>query len=424
MTSRQPPASALENACRLLFLSFCLLTTMSKKVSTFSGDDVRMMGRFFYDESGEAWDFDFPGSEIAFTTTAGCSSASIELSQMIDDKYGQPQYFEVFVDGLRVLLNESALHSFSTENWISSDINSVKLADLDARRSHIIQVFKATEPQWNSITVVPNYMSFHGLELEGNTTCSIGLKPTVPSRRLEFIGDSITCGFCNLCEAQVRTAEFGTALDMNMPRQTAAAATGDVFLPTWLQSLKEVAHDSDTSAVEESHWDAWPARISRALNAEFHTAAWSGYGLVQNCCGGNTTMPMIFGRTLASDGDPKKAWDMSTWTPDAVVVNLGTNDGAVATTSEFIEEYIALATNITSAYGSSTHLFLACGPMSNLYCDAVLETIDILSSQGLNAHFLDQRNSAMNACCGHPDVTDDIYMAESGANFIAGLMGW
>ena len=41
--------------------------------------------------------FDFPGSEIAFKTTAGCVAASISLSQELNLQYGQWNHFEVFV---------------------------------------------------------------------------------------------------------------------------------------------------------------------------------------------------------------------------------------------------------------------------------------------------------------------------------------
>ena len=47
--------------------------------------------------------------------------------------------------------------------------------------------------------------------------------------------------------------------------------------------------------------------------------------MVRNCCGGNTTMPAIFNRTLATDSTT--VWPWGTWTADALVINLGTNDG-------------------------------------------------------------------------------------------------
>ena len=201
--------------------------------------------------------------------------------------------------------------------------------------------------------------------------------------------------------------------------------------PAWLQALRgarrgENDREPDADGAEvESHWDSWAPRIARQLDADFHTVAWSGYGLVQNCCGGDTTLPAVYRRALGSDPSDGNAWNFSSWTPQAVVINLGTNDGAeVAATDAFVDTYVELAKNITGAYGVGTELFLACGPMATYYCDAVGATIDALTAAGLRAHFLDQTNAAVDACCGHPSVDDDIYMATSGADFIAGVMGW
>jgi hypothetical protein len=70
--------------------------------------------------------------------------------------------------------------------------------------------------------------------------------------------------------------------------------------------------------------------------AECHFNAWSGLGMVRNCCGGSTLASDVWTRTLATvqsdnTSDPhgttaENMWDFSKWTADAVVINLGTND--------------------------------------------------------------------------------------------------
>jgi hypothetical protein len=55
--------------------------------------------------------------------------------------------------------------------------------------------------------------------------------------------------------------------------------------------------------------------------------------MVMNCCGGDTLASDVWKRTLAtvpsdSPADPHgtrkdNEWDFSSWTPDAVVINLG-----------------------------------------------------------------------------------------------------
>jgi hypothetical protein len=98
-------------------------------------------------------------------------------------------------------------------------------------------------------------------------------------------------------------------------------------------------------------------------NAQVHTAAWSGLGMIHNCCGGNTTMPPVFTRTLATV-NVDNTWDWKSWVPDALVINLGTNDGSYGTHPEYVTEYVKVIMEAAKNYGSSLHVFLACGPMS------------------------------------------------------------
>ena len=58
------------------------------------------------------------------------------------------------------------------------------------------------------------------------------------------------------------------------------------------------------------------------------------YGMVENCCGGTTLASDVWRRTLATvvspnatdphGTAPENIWDFSSWVPDAVVINLGT----------------------------------------------------------------------------------------------------
>ena len=107
--------------------------------------------------------------------------------------------------------------------------------------------------------------------------------PAGASRLIEVIGDSITCGYGIL----------GTNGD------------ADCF-PT------------------ESHWDTYAAIAGRALGAEVSTIAASGRGIVRNYGGDTTgTMPMLYARAVTNLARP--AWDFHV-EPQAVVINLGTND--------------------------------------------------------------------------------------------------
>jgi hypothetical protein len=225
--------------------------------------------------------------------------ADAPIISSADDGLAFPNFFEVFVDGV---WQPSAAwpdmkHSFGTWNsdaWFNNNVLPVVLADgLDPSSSHDVTVVKSTEAMWNSLDPEPNYMTLYGVELSGPSSPSVMVTSKArskkgallsSSRKLEFLGDSITAGYCNLCHEQ----------------------------PAY-----------PTGAVAESSAESWPSAVAALTSAEFHAVAWSGYGLTHNCCGGSTLMPAIYTRALASVPDGSADWNFSSWIPDAVVVNLG-----------------------------------------------------------------------------------------------------
>lgn len=56
-----------------------------------------------------------------------------------------------------------------------------------------------------------------------------------------------------------------------------------------------------------------------------------------------------------------------------------------------VTRYIELVMNASHNYGPDLHVFLACGPMSETYCEPVQEVIGNVTAKGVKAHFLDQR---------------------------------
>ena len=112
--------------------------------------------------------------------------------------------------------------------------------------------------------------------------------PVLPRRRIEFIGNSITCGYG--IESEDRDAPF--------------------------------TYDT------ENHYYTYAALTARALQAQHLVVARSGIGVYRNygspASGSGDCMPAMYGRTLFLD--PSERWEHSLYTPDVVCVNLGTND--------------------------------------------------------------------------------------------------
>lgn len=133
--------------------------------------------------------------------------------------------------------------------------------------------------------------------------------PPRPTRRIEYVGDSITCG-------------FGT----------------------------EGTHPCPFEYRTENHELAYGSLAARELGAEAHTICWSGWGMVRGADGGwGANLPSIYGRTLHKRAQP--AWDGASFHPDAVVIALGTNDfGTGDPGKDFVEAYVAFLARLRALH--------------------------------------------------------------------------
>lgn len=186
-------------------------------VATFYHSATFLQGRTLVSAFGE---IQFDHSAVAFRfTVANTDTVVAELSQNgPNPAVLQPHYFKVFVDGEfqpNTAGNEtdlSSIFSFSTSGaqWREDSdgfiplVNVVLAKNLSLDSTHDILVFKATEAQFGEIDPTPNYMSLYYIDLTSAEGSDAVPQLTAPSsssgRRLEFLGDSITAGFCNLCE--------------------------------------------------------------------------------------------------------------------------------------------------------------------------------------------------------------------------------
>jgi lysophospholipase L1-like esterase len=158
---------------------------------------------------------------------------------------------------------------------------------------------------------------------KGGTLVSPG---RAPARRIEVIGDSISTGYGN--EGPDKTCHF--------------------------------------SPETENHYLTYGAIAARGVGAELVTVAWSGKGVFSNRGSAVDTlvMPALWKRTLPERDDSK--WNFAEYQPDAVVVNLGTNDFApeVADYSPFDRTYLAFVRDVRAHYPKAT-IFCTLGPALN-----------------------------------------------------------
>jgi lysophospholipase L1-like esterase len=220
------------------------------------------------------------------------------------------------------------------------------------------------------------------------------LVPTPPpfDRRIELVGDSITCGYGN-----------------------AGAGPGCPFTP-------------DT----EDGYMSYGAIAARNLDAASVNISYSGIGVYRDY-GGSTEdqMPLKFERIFADD--PSSEWDFSS-TPHVVVINLGTNDFAggdpgqayVAAMNGFVEQ--------VRAHYPETFIVLAVGSMlggdqlsaAKAYLNDVVSTQTSAGDAKVSFVDLGQQDPTTDGigCDYHPSVATDQKMAQRLEAAIRRLTGW
>lgn len=150
---------------------------------------------------------------------------------------------------------------------------SVELCSGLPQAEHELRVQLRTEPLVGGLVV-------SGFDTDGHFLAP----PSPRGPRIEFVGDSITCGYGNL------------ALDETHPFDP---ATEDFFR-------------------------SYAGLVATGLDADFHCVAWSGLGACRNF--NLEPEPTLLERYGEADPSTGRRWDLDRWVPEVVVVNLGSND--------------------------------------------------------------------------------------------------
>jgi len=260
---------------------------------------------------------------------------------------------------------------------------SITLATGLANSKHTIELVRRTEASVGEV-------QFLGFNMTGG---SLLAPPAASSRRIEFIGDSITCGYGNEGTSQYQS--FTTK--------------------------------------NENAYLAYGALTSRLLNADPTTVCWSGKGVIRNYGGDtNDMMPAVYSRILPYN--TTLLWDSSKWIPQVVVINLGTNDFSVGIPNKttFTTAYSSFVGRIRSQYPNA-HIYCAIGPMLN--GDNLISAKDFIntvvtqkkSSGDQKIHFLEFPMQDGTTGFGedwHPSVKTHELMANQLAAAIRQDLGW
>lgn len=220
--------------------------------------------------------------------------------------------------------------------------------------------------------------------------------PSLSNRRIEFIGNSITCGYG--VESTDRDAPF-----------------------------------QDETC---NHYLTYAARTARNLQAEEISVCRSGIGVYRNYdgprSGDKINMNTEYSHTLLYDNSQQ--WDFSRYQPQIVCINLGTNDTSTSGADPKLlkKGYENLLRQVRQAYADAKIVFL-CGPMmggealtlaQKTMDEVVAEANRKGDNQVFRFDFKPQNGDLGYGASWHPSYWQHEQMAGELTPFLRKLMGW
>ncbi len=226
---------------------------------------------------------------------------------------GERNYFNVWVDDYPA----QVVYAVNDTVWWFPERLS--------RGKHQLRLVKRTEADMGTAV-------FYGLYLGEKEQL---IQPAaLPNRKLLFIGNSITCGYGT--EGKDRTERFKPS----------------------------------TENCEKSY----ATIIARAFNAQYHLISHSGLGMVRNYGDqekiSTKLAPMPVRLEYLLDNDSTQMYNLKNYVPDAIVVNLGTNDFSsqpFPDENDFIGEGKKLIRKLKQEFPDAK-IVCVTGPMTNEPC--------------------------------------------------------
>jgi hypothetical protein len=390
-------------ACAAVLLALVVqasaLAPASPTAANISASDPRVVwiGRHSVEPDGSVL-ADWSGVEARFGLANGSTLLRVHMQA------GNPggQRYAVWVSSTATGYVPTRVTSF----WTGGGTTSVDvLLGYDVQYDVTVYLQRTVEPVFADIFsgAQTRFLAFES---------DAGFAPAAPprsTRRIEFLGDSITACLGNL---------------------------GVFSSGCWASSFTQ-----DFSS-------GYATTICRALGAECSTLAWSGISLAvpstgpqyASCPTGYCTLPDLYNYSLPTMM-PTRPWDFSSFVPQLVHINLGTNDQkgnfSNATFSQvFVDAYVAFIQRIAATYAAAANssqavpsFLLGVGPMSDAYQAQAEEVAATLNGmgKGFNVTVIDYNLPDYGpdpGCEWHPNVADHLAMAQIALPVIQNVTGW
>ncbi|MGN0688101.1 MAG: GDSL-type esterase/lipase family protein [Oscillospiraceae bacterium] len=300
----------------------------------------------------------YSGAEIIFTGT----SVGIVIKNI---KMQEHTYLGIVIDGV--------MQSLTLQNDGEDEL--FMLADNLEEGEHTLKVYKRM--------AAAHYVEFCGVVVDSGAVCRAPEKKY--DYKLEVYGDSVSAG--------------------------------EVTEAIWYEGQCDPAHHSQ---YDNSHF-SYAASLARKLNAELHLMGQGGIALFDGtgyfCSDQLTGMLSCYDKLEYSPYKPRKDWDFSRFTPDAVIIAIGQNDHnpdpeAIKRPEyrrKWKDGYIEMLNHLRAKHkGARFVLILTILGHDRTWDDALDEIVAEIGSPDVT-HFMFRRTGC--GTSGHPRATEQEEMA-------------
>jgi lysophospholipase L1-like esterase len=272
-------------------------------------------------------------------------------------------YFTIVIDNQVHILKTNTADSVYT------------LAENLTDQKHHLDIIRNTE--WSTGNSV-----FKGFKINNGSSL---FTPKIQERKIEYIGNSYTCGY----------------------------------------GINGKSHDEHFSYDTEDNYISYGAITARNLQAEYTAICRSGIGMLQGYGGtSNFTQSLLYDEIVQNK---KTVWNFETYQPQLVVIELGTNDISVEVDSEkFIKTYQQFISKIRNHYPNAKIVCVA-GPNPGGDKWILLQKMihSVVNTIKLNdIYYFEFSNFIPNGSDWHPNALEHQKMAKELTNYLKKLMQW